>query len=162
MRDGRKHLRRATRILSDTAIAEDVCQHAYLKAIEKQGQIRDPEKLPGWINRVVTNAALDQLRHRERQQQAYSARGEHPTSQLNGEDRLVESETQDELYQLLDRLDEPVRQVVVMRTIQGMTGNEVKQSLGCSAALVSKRLHRGLDQLRQWIRESQREGVAKP
>ncbi|MBB6431715.1 DNA-directed RNA polymerase specialized sigma24 family protein [Algisphaera agarilytica] len=43
-----------------------------------------------------------------------------------------------------------------------MTGNEVKQSLGCSAALVSKRLHRGLDQLRQWIRESQREGVAKP
>ncbi|MEO0514308.1 MAG: sigma-70 family RNA polymerase sigma factor [Planctomycetota bacterium] len=156
---GAMHFQRAKRIVGDSAVAEDVCQQAYLKAMNAQSQIHDPRKLPGWLNRVIVNESLDVLRTRKRQRRAYEGRGEVCGETMTGDNSAQQTEEREHLMQLLQRLDEPVRTVVVMRTMQGMTGNEVKQALGCSAALVSKRLHHGLDQLRRWMDETPLEKV---
>jgi DNA-directed RNA polymerase specialized sigma24 family protein len=48
----------------------------------------------------------------------------------------------------LRELPDLTRAVVVLRIMQGMSGNEVKGLLGCSAAEVSRRLYSGMEQLR--------------
>ena len=51
----------------------------------------------------------------------------------------------------LAQVDERVRTVVVMRMMEGLSGNEVAEILGCSAAEVSRRLHEGMDRLRELL-----------
>jgi len=45
-------------------------------------------------------------------------------------------------------LPEQTRLVVVLRVMQGMSGNEVASSLSCSPSEVSRRLYEGLEKLR--------------
>lgn len=151
--DGLVHFRIARRILGDPASAEDVCQQAYLKALNARDSIKDADKLAGWLSRVIVNESLDALRKRKREHKAYEAHRAAASNQLRIDSPSDQSETREYMTLLLERLDEPIRTVVVMRTMQGMSGNEVKRALGCSAALVSRRLHQGLDQLREWMTE---------
>ncbi len=152
--DGSKHFRIARRIVGDAAAAEDVCQQVYLKALNAREDIRDPHRLPAWLTRVIVNESLDLLRQRKRQRKAYEQRVESDRSALTSSPAESSVEMREHVALLLERLDEPIRTVVVMRTMQGMSGNEVKRALGCSAGLVSRRLHQGLEQLRQWMAES--------
>lgn len=147
------HFKIARRIVGDAASAEDVCQQVYLKALNARDRIQDPALLAGWLTRVVINESLDVLRVRKRQRKAYEARGEVGWAGPSPASDQESVELREHVASLLERLDEPVRTVVVMRTMQGMSGNEVKRTLGCSAALVSRRLHQGLDQLRKWMAE---------
>jgi RNA polymerase sigma-70 factor (ECF subfamily) len=145
------HFRIAVRILGDPASAEDVCQQAYLKALNARDSVKDADKLAGWLTRVIVNESLDVLRKRKRERKAYEAHGTMSASRPSADGPDDRSDTREQVALLLERLDEPVRTVVVMRTMQGMSGIEVKRALGCSAALVSRRLHQGLDQLREWL-----------
>lgn len=155
-RDGLAHFRIARRIVGDTASAEDVCQQTYLKALLAEDSIEDPGKIAGWLTRVITNESLDTLRRRKRQHTANESYEATTWRDLNADNPHERSENREYVALLLARLEEPIRTVVVMRTMQGMTGNEVKQALGCSAGLVSRRLHKGLEQLRQWMIEENR------
>ena len=55
----------------------------------------------------------------------------------------------------MDRLPETARMVVALRVMHGLSGNEVKDLLGCSAGEVSRQLHRGMEQLRGLLAEFQ-------
>ena len=54
------------------------------------------------------------------------------------------------------RLPEEMRQAVTLRHLEGMTGKQAAEMMKCSISEVSKRLHAGLDQLREWL-ERQRD-----
>ncbi|MEO1237409.1 MAG: sigma-70 family RNA polymerase sigma factor [Planctomycetota bacterium] len=159
---GGVHFRRARRIVGDPGVAEDVCQQAYLKAVAAEAEVRDPGRLAGWVGRVIVNEAIDVLRRRKRQRRAYETRGESGGRVAGAEGVAESAEERDLVLAMVKRLDEPIRVVVVMRTMQGMTGNEVSRALGCSPALVSRRLHRGLDQLRRWMEESPLRELSAP
>ena len=143
--------------------AEDVCQQAYLKAIQAQAQIVEPDRLGGWLTRVVIN---ESLMHCRKQSRETEFRKELATNVMSvagdGEPILLERlADRDWVLHALDRLDESMREVVVLRVMQEMSGQETSRLLGCSATLVSRRLHRGLDRLRQFAEISDRNEVAK-
>jgi len=54
----------------------------------------------------------------------------------------------------LATLPEALREVLVLRMMQGISGNEVAELLGISAAEVSRRLHAGMQRLREFLGES--------
>lgn len=64
------HLRRvlaiAWSIVRNAHDAEDLAQEAFVRAYESIGRFRAGEAFGPWINRIVTNAALDALKHRKR------------------------------------------------------------------------------------------------
>src|SRR6184192_4335296 len=49
-------------ILGDFAASEDVGQEAFLTAWRKIHDLREPERLRGWLGQIARNAALGQLR----------------------------------------------------------------------------------------------------
>src|SRR3954453_6226396 len=51
-------------ILGDFAASEDAGQEAFLTAWRKFHELREPEKLRGWLGQIARNAALGQLRRR--------------------------------------------------------------------------------------------------
>lgn len=140
----------ANRILQNAMEAEDICQQAYVKALGAESQVRDAAALHAWLTRIVINRSLDVLRRRqvERRSRRHTAR---PDGRIDK--AMHRLEDRDYVIHLLAKLDERTRQVVVMRLIQGLSGRQVTERMGCSAALVSRLLHDGLAQMRMVARD---------
>jgi len=139
-------------VLRDAAGAEDACQQALLKALEKQEQVRDGEPLKPWLCRVVLNEAFVVLRRRKTEARAMNDRRN--TTALH-QDACDAVEQRESIMHAMEQLPEPTRTIVVLRVIQGWSGNDVKDQLGCSASEVSRRLHQGLEHLRGLIRDGE-------
>ena len=61
----------------DAAIAEDILQSAYIRAMEHAGEIRDDESAVAWFYRILRNAITDSYRRqsaRTRAQDSFAGR----------------------------------------------------------------------------------------
>src|ERR1700686_4816017 len=50
------------RIVGNVAPAQDLTQEAFIKALQRQDQLKDIEKAAHWLSRIASNAAIDFLR----------------------------------------------------------------------------------------------------
>ena len=61
-----EHLRRIFvqiyRIVRNVADAQDLTQEAFIKALQRQDQLKDELKAAHWLSRIATNTAIDFLR----------------------------------------------------------------------------------------------------
>src|SRR5213594_3077457 len=61
-----EHLRRVFlliyRIVGNVADAQDLTQEAFIKALQRQDQLKDLEKAAHWLSRIASNTAIDFLR----------------------------------------------------------------------------------------------------
>jgi RNA polymerase sigma-70 factor (ECF subfamily) len=143
--NARLWFRLAYDILHDAHAAEDVCQQALLRGWTSRDRLRDPAQLRAWIARTVVNESLQVLRRRRVEERA---RQHHVRRDANIDPPDEPLAAREAVVMGLSALSEPVRAVVALRVMEGMSGNDVKDLLGCSAAQVSRMLHEGLDQLR--------------
>ena len=60
----RQFLRFLERRVSSSAIAEDILQNAYLRAMQREGELRGEESGTAWFYRILRNAVIDFYRHR--------------------------------------------------------------------------------------------------
>src|SRR5438309_11222862 len=65
-----EHLRRIFvqiyRIVGNVADAQDLTQEAFIKALQRQDQLKDEQKAAHWLSRIATNTAIDFLRRSSR------------------------------------------------------------------------------------------------
>src|SRR5512142_3542204 len=65
-----EHLRRIFiqiyRVVGNVADAQDLTQEAFIKALQRQDQLKDLEKAAHWLSRIATNTAIDFLRRHGR------------------------------------------------------------------------------------------------
>lgn len=150
-RDGPMLYRLAYGVLRDREAAEDVCQQALLKAWQQRETIRRAGALRSWLSRVVINDSFAVLRRRRTEQRAMDDSVYWRRQHENPADGVAQ---RDMVLRALERLNEPTRSIVVMRVMQGMSGNEVASTLGYSAPEISRRLHRGMEHMRTYLHGS--------
>lgn len=127
------------RIVGNVADAQDLTQEAFIKALQRQDQLRDSGKAAGWISRIATNTAIDFLRRRGR----YSFSQVEDTPELltapeeeSPEERLLATERQAYLAGGLRLLTQRERLALILRDVEGLPAEEVARRLGCSKATV--------------------------
>lgn len=147
---GRFYHRLAYGVLRSQETAADVCQQAFLRAWQQRDRIRDLDAIGEWLVRVVLNESFCVLRRSRAERKALANRG-----QSGGDEPgpAVLAERRDMLLAALAQLPGPIREVVVLRTVEGMSGNEVSSLLRTSPSDVSRRLHEGLDRLREFLHD---------
>src|SRR5215510_1336653 len=52
------------------AVAEDILQSAFVRGLERGGELRDEESTVAWFYRVLRNAIIDHYRHRASMERA--------------------------------------------------------------------------------------------
>src|SRR5438128_10328980 len=57
------------RIVGNVADAQDLTQEAFIKALQRQEQLKDEQKAAHWLSRIATNTAIDFLRRHGRMTQ---------------------------------------------------------------------------------------------
>src|SRR5438067_72479 len=54
------------RVVGNVADAQDLTQEAFIKALQRQDQLKDEAKAAHWLSRIATNTAIDFLRRHSR------------------------------------------------------------------------------------------------
>jgi len=120
--------------------AEDVSQEAFLVALKRLEDCRDPGKFGGWFLTIVRNRAKNLLR-RERLR-----RGEELTPEISpgvggpAED-LKQLEIREQLSMGMEGLSEIRREVLLLHDLEGWKHREIAERLGVPDGTVRSHLH---------------------
>jgi RNA polymerase sigma-70 factor (ECF subfamily) len=149
----RRHLRAAYAVaLARTGSphdAEDVCQDAFIAALERLATLRDPDRFAPWLLEIVRNRALNLIRARR-------VRSEEPIEDAvergGGPDPGREAERstlREDLLGALATLDETRREVTLLHDVEGWPHAEIAERLGMPVGTVRYHLHEARKVLRE-------------
>lgn len=142
-----KLYRIAFRLLQDASEAEDMVQDAYIKLWDKRNELADIENTEAFAIVVLRNLCLDQLRK--------SKDHLHAKYEVDVPEQLsviAQVETQDELdyiKQLVERLPEQQRQIMIFKHWDGYSDEEIEQITGMSAGNIRVSLSRARKTIRE-------------
>ncbi|OPC83645.1 RNA polymerase subunit sigma-24 [Embleya scabrispora] len=150
------HVRRFAHTLCATPQdAEDAAQEALIILYRKIGMLRASGALASWMFRIVRNECLRRTRALVHHA---SADGSDPFDIPGGaarsaeEDALLRLEAE-RVAAAVAALPDDLRQVLVMRDIQGLPGRMVADRLGIGTAAMKSRLHRARSAVREALRD---------
>jgi len=129
--------------------AEDLAQEAFVKAYESIGRFRAGEPFGPWIYRIVTNAALDVVKHRTKFRQeelvdnaAAARRDDSDLGALRGElARRIDA--------AIDELPEMQRLVARLHLVEELDHQEIAAATGLSDGTVRSHLSLARRKLRE-------------
>ncbi len=123
----REFLAFVERRIGDRALAEDLVQDAFVKGLERGGELRDDESVRAWFYRVLRNAIVD----RHRRATTAAARLAELTAELQRAEQDRTGGTDRELCRCIARLVDtlPPEQAAALRRIE-LDGIGVKDFAG--------------------------------
>ena len=133
--------------------AEEVIQLAYISAYEKLSQFRGDAKFSTWLIKILINECLMLKRQQRRvvkldeSKDVTFSTGSHQ----NPEEDYMDIERKEILQEAVKRLPEKYRTVFIFKEIEGMSVEEISDSLGISKVNVKVRLHRAKSMLKEDI-----------
>ena len=118
---------------------DDLVQDVFVSVYTRIGELREPAAFGGWIATIARNRATDYLR-RTREQVAL------PDEMPGGDP--IDAETF-AILEIIRTLPDAYRETLLMRLVEGMSGQEIADRSGLSAGSVRVNLHRGMKLLRE-------------
>jgi RNA polymerase sigma-70 factor (ECF subfamily) len=126
------------RIVGNVDDAQDLTQETFIKALQRQGQLKDLEKAASWLSRIASNTAIDFLRKNKKF--TFSDVNEimaNRTSPLDSpEQKLLRGERKLQLDGGLAELTVRERTALLLRDVEDMPAEQVAAQMNCSMATV--------------------------
>ncbi len=142
------------RIVGNVADAQDLTQEAFIKALQRQDQLKDLDKATHWLSRIASNTAIDFLRRHGRVNFCEIDDMPEPLSSSPGENPeqlLLRSERREYLEGGLDTLTVRERSALLLRDVEGLPAEEVAKHLNCSKATVRSHIANARVKLRRYL-----------
>ncbi len=128
-------------LTTDFESARDLAQEAFVQAYLKLGQLRGPDRFPGWLRQIITNVHHNLTRRREVTSVALEEASDVP-------DRRQPSEIEVVVREALSKLREPERLALTLHYINGYSHAEIGGFLGVRPEAVKTRLARARQHLK--------------
>jgi RNA polymerase sigma-70 factor (ECF subfamily) len=142
----------ARSIVHDPALAEDVVQETMLKAW-RNSPVSHGEEIPrNWLLKVARNTAISLLRTRREDLHSpdtlpEGSGGPSTTRTVEGRHQL------DDLWKVMEQLDEDARALIVLKEVDGLSYEEIAQTLDLPLPTVKTRLFRARKALKDAMKE---------
>jgi RNA polymerase sigma factor (sigma-70 family) len=143
--------RLAYRLTGNTHDAEDLTQEVFVRVFRSLDTYT-PGTFEGWLHRITTNLFLDMARRRQRirfeglaEETEARLGGSEPTPAQAFDDRHLDGD----IHAALKALAPEYRAAVILCDIEGLSYEEIADTLGVKLGTVRSRIHRGRAQLRQ-------------
>lgn len=149
-------------IVKDEAVADDIFQDTFVKAIVtiRQGRYNESGRFGAWLSRIAHNLIIDFYRQ-EKSEGLISA--DNPEVDLfnrrelaegNVEDSIVASQILGDVRRLVDALPENQREVLMMRYYQDMSFKEIAEATDVSINTALGRMRYALLNMRRMVEEN--------
>ncbi len=128
--------------------AEDAAQEAFMVALARLDDCRNPDRFAGWLLTIVRNRARnlvrrEVLRDTDILPETAASRGRTP------EKEAEHTELQERLTKALGRLPEVQREIVLLHDLEGWRHREISEHLGIPSGTVRSHLHFARKSLRR-------------
>jgi RNA polymerase sigma-70 factor (ECF subfamily) len=149
-------------IVKDRYIAEDLMQEAYIKAIDvmKSGRYNEEGKFLPWILRIAHNMAIDHFRKEKRYPTIVLEDGSKVFNSFefaedSVEDMQLKADQVANVRELIKKLPDEQREVLVMRHYEDLSFQEIADQTGVSINTALGRMRYALINLRKMLNKQE-------
>jgi RNA polymerase sigma-70 factor (ECF subfamily) len=161
----RKYVRQVVRFslsfVGSYARAEELAQEAFVRVYRTKSRYQPSARFSTWLYRIVTNLCVSDARRAEHRFMAAVPRvregGDEPAVEVGdlpdettqtGEEYLLAQEDLHRIRGALERLPPQQRAALLLARVEGLSYDEVAQSLGSSVSAVKSLIHRATSTMR--------------
>jgi len=151
-----KIIKLISRYVNDPSEALDVSQEAFLKAYRALPGFRGDSAFYTWLYRIAINTAKNYLVAQGRRPPGSDIDAQE-AEQYEGESQLKEYETPERLllkdeiaatvFKVIEELPEDLRTAITLRELEGMSYEEIAQTMGCPIGTVRSRIFRARESI---------------
>lgn len=143
-------------ITLDREESREVVQEVFINALSHIQEFREESNLGTWLRKITINASLNWKRkwkrrfkwhHTSLEQENDPLVREAGTDHATPESILREKEFETSLVKAIHKLPEKIRLVFVLNALEGLSYEEIAQTLNISKGTVSSRLFHGRKQI---------------
>jgi RNA polymerase sigma-70 factor, ECF subfamily len=150
-----------TRYVSDWSEAQDVAQEAFIRAYRAIGAFRGDSAFYTWIYKIAINTAKNYLVSKGRRppigdiaiEDAVQLEG---ASQLRDratpERELLRQEIERTVFSTVEELPEELRTAITLREVDGLSYEEIAESMNCPIGTVRSRIFRAREAIDERLR----------
>ncbi len=148
--------RLAYRLAGNQHDAEDITQETFIRVFRSLHSFK-PGSFEGWLHRITTNVFLDMVRRRQRirMESLPEETDRIPGREPSPEQAWDAANLDPDLQAALDELLPEFRAALVLCDVEGLSYEEIGQTLGVKLGTVRSRIHRARQALRAGL-ESRR------
>lgn len=156
----------ALRITGDANLASDAAQETFLSVYVKLRDFNRTAKFSSWLYRIAVNFSIDRKRKASKEPHISEEVGGNSDAhewdivdvRSVGPESLASSKEFDaRIQRVITKLSEPLRVVIVLRFLQGLSYKEIGEVLECSIGTVKSRLNRAIRALEPLLAPLQQE-----
>jgi RNA polymerase sigma-70 factor (ECF subfamily) len=156
-----KIIKLISRYVSDPSEALDVSQEAFLKAYRALPGFRGDSAFYTWLYRIAINTAKNYLVAQGRRppgsdidaQEAEQYEGQSFLKEYETPERvLLKDEIEETVFKAIEELPEDLRTAITLREFEGMSYEEIAQTMGCPIGTVRSRIFRAREAIDNKLR----------
>lgn len=139
-----------TALCGDTGIAEELTQETFFRAVKSANRFDGKTKVTTWLCQIAKNAYFSYLKKEKRRHGVSLDDMEIPVRQ-----DMLDRENCREIYKTVHSLDEPYREIVLLRMHTDMSFVEIGEIFGKSEGWARVTFYRGKEKLKKLLEEMQ-------
>ncbi len=149
-------------LVKDKYLAEDIFQDVFIRIIDtmRSGRYTEEGKFLPWAMRIAHNLCVDHFRKVKRTPTIRNGEDKDIFEVLNfaddsAETKMIKRQSHDRVREMLHRLPEDQREVIVLRHYADMSFKEIAAVTNCSINTALGRMRYGLINLRKLMTQKQ-------
>jgi RNA polymerase sigma-70 factor, ECF subfamily len=158
----RKIFRLLSRMVRDPSEVEDVAQEAFIKAYRALPNFRGDSAFYTWLYRIAINTAKNWLVSQGRRAPTSTEAdiedaetfddGEHLRDLNTPDAMLLTRQVGDAVNRAIDGLPEDLRTAIVLRELEGLSYEEIAETMNCPIGTVRSRIFRAREAIAEELR----------
>jgi RNA polymerase sigma-70 factor, ECF subfamily len=158
----RKIFRLLSRLVRDPAEIEDVAQEAFIKAYRALPNFRGDSAFYTWLYRIAINTAKNYLVSQGRRAPTSTEADVEEAETFDDGDQLRDLNTPDSMLltkqvadavnRAIEQLPEDLKTAIVLRELEGLSYEEIAESMGCPIGTVRSRIFRAREAIAEELR----------
>jgi RNA polymerase sigma-70 factor (ECF subfamily) len=158
----RKIFRLLSRLIRDQAEIEDVAQEAFVKAYRALPNFRGESAFYTWLYRIAINTAKNYLVSQGRRAPTATDAdiedaetfddGDHLRDLNTPDSMLLSKQVAEAVNRAIDKLPEDLRTAIVLREIEGLSYEEIAETMNCPIGTVRSRIFRAREAIAHELR----------
>jgi RNA polymerase sigma-70 factor, ECF subfamily len=158
----RKIFRLLSRLIRDSAEVEDVAQEAFIKAYRALPNFRGESAFYTWLYRIAINTAKNWLVSQGRRAPTSTEAdieeaetfddGEHLRDLNTPDAMLLTKQVAEAVNRAIERLPEDLKTAIVLRELEGLSYEEISETMNCPIGTVRSRIFRAREAIAEELR----------
>ncbi|HDH63160.1 MAG TPA: sigma-70 family RNA polymerase sigma factor [Firmicutes bacterium] len=137
-------------LIGDREEALDMTQETFLKAYTNIKTLRREEDFKFWLRRIARNLCFKRIKKMRREKEVMERQREET---LSLDSYVIKKEREERVKRALNKLPEKMKEIIILRDIEGLSYKEIKEILNIPMSLVKVRIFRARNLLKKILEE---------